>query len=157
MDQVNIAWFAGIFEADGNARISSRRDGTVHGCVMSVTMIQKDVLELIKERTGLGYVLGPYGPTSAGNPTYKWQCTDRKELARICLAIYPLLGKYKSGQIETLSEYLYDHLPRMKVCIQCGKGYMPNPFRGSASRSKYCESKCVKKAYKERMKLRKAE
>lgn len=154
MNPIDIAWFAGIFEADGNARVNVRPDGTSHGCVMSVTMIQKDVIELIKERTGLGTVLGPYGPTSAGNETWRWHCTDQKELARICLAIYPMLGKYKASQISKIADYLYDHLPRARNCDECGEEYTPNSFRGSASRSMYCGQKCTSRAYRARKKKR---
>lgn len=148
MDPINIAWFAGIFEADGNARVNIRTNGTSHGCIMSVTMIQKDVIEMIKERTELGTVLGPYGPTSAGNETWRWHCTDQRELARICLAVYPMLGSYKAGQISSIADYLYDHLPRAKNCIECGIEYMPNPFRGAASRSTRCSSTCNSRAYR---------
>lgn len=152
MNPINIAWFAGIFEADGNARVNSRKDGTSHGCIMSVSMIQKDVIELIHARLGIGTVLGPYGPTSAGNPVWRWHCTDQRELARICLAIYPLLGQYKAGQICSIADYLHDHLPRAQNCEHCGDEYMPNPFRGSAKRSKYCKPSCNSKAWKLRQK-----
>lgn len=142
MDPINIAWFAGIFEADGHGKVN-RSGGTI-----CVTMIQKDVIELIYERLQIGKVYGPYGPTSAGNETWRWQCTDRQELARICLGIYPLLGSHKGAQISKIANYLYDHLSKAKNCVECGIEYMPNSFRGSASRSIRCSRTCNSRAYR---------
>lgn len=144
MNPIDIAWFAGIFEADGHGKVN-RSGGTI-----CVTMIDKECIDRMKSRLGIGNVYGPYGPTSAGNSTWRYQITDRQELARICLGIYPLIGPKKGAQIAKIADYLYDHLPRAQICESCGGEYIPNSFRGSASRSKYCKQSCNSKAFRKR-------
>lgn len=153
MNPIDIAWFAGIFEADGNGRVNIRPNGTCHGANITVTMIDKECIDRIHARLGIGNVYGPYGPTTAGNLTWRFQITDRQELARICLGIYPLIGPKKGSQIVKIADYLYDHIPRPRNCEHCDGEYTPNGFRGSASRSKYCSPNCVKNAYRKRKKL----
>lgn len=148
MNPIDIAWFAGIFEADGHGKVN-RSGGTI-----CVTMIDKECIDRMSSLLGIGNVYGPYGPTKAGNPTWRFQITDRKELARICLGIYPLLGPKKGAQIAKISEYLYDHLPHPQKCENCKEDFVANTFRGTASRTKYCSTSCLHKAFRKRKKER---
>lgn len=145
MDPVDIAWFAGLFEGEGNARVARS------GGMMTISMTDKDVIDMIPQRIFLGKIYGPYGPTTSGKDVWRWQLTDREGLARLCLAIAPLLGQRRKDQLMIISNYLYDHLSRPQNCINCGIKYTPNNYRGSASRSIYCSSKCNKASWRQRI------
>lgn len=103
MSQVDIAWAAGLIEGEGSFSCSRRNRPFIQ-----IQMCDKDVLEQIQQRTGMGNVTGPYaGSQGLGvgprKPTYSWKVYKQRDVWRLLLAIAPLLSERRRARIMELA------------------------------------------------------
>lgn len=104
MDQVDIAWVAGIIEGEGTFGYNGRKETTTSSKVQ-VIMTDEDIIRRLQSVTGMGRVSGPHGPYKPGYlPTWCWAIRVKRDLARIFLAIYPLLGERRREQLQVCVE-----------------------------------------------------
>lgn len=101
MTPFDIAWLAGIIEGEGSFTI---RPG---GVQLKVAMTDRDVVERMHAVAGVGFVNGPY-ISKRGNrkPLWRWDVHRSPDVARILLAIAPLMGERRRGQIEAAADKL---------------------------------------------------
>lgn len=116
MDTIDIAWVAGVVEGEGALCATSGNSSE-----LKVLMTDEDVIRRLHAVTGLGNVNGPIHHKNGGKPLFAWKVSNKRDLARILLAIYPLLGKRRQGQVATLA----DRLMRLRgrgepYCRVCG-------------------------------------
>lgn len=116
MDTVDIAWVAGIVEGEGSIVATSGSSSE-----LKVLMTDEDVVRRLHEVTGLGNVYGPIFHKAGGKPLYAWKVARKRDLARVLLAIYPLLGERRQQQIGIVA----DRLLRLRAkdertCRKCG-------------------------------------
>lgn len=99
MTDVEVAWFAGLFEGEGTL--------TTHqtGWTLKVLMTDQDVIWRIKEVTGVGTLLAV---AVRGNrkPAYRWATSRRDEIKELVLAMRPWLGERRTARVD---EYLAWH------------------------------------------------
>ncbi|MCA1843275.1 MAG: hypothetical protein LC792_08815 [Actinobacteria bacterium] len=121
MDMVDIAWLAGLVEGEGTIVLPSAYPNSV---ALTVFMTDQDVLLHALDVTEAGSVRGPYfdkRPGSKRKPIYKWSVTGRQEVARILLAIYPLMGERRKQRIADATMRLANNRARMRWF--CSKGH----------------------------------
>lgn len=116
MDAVDIAWATGILEGEGTFTIEGGKYP-----IARVLMTDEDIIRRLKEVTGLGNVTGPHQQREDRKPLWSWKVSDKRSMARLLLAIYPLLGQRRREQVnkqvaafDGYSEKKPDH------CRRCG-------------------------------------
>lgn len=104
MTPVEIAWVAGIIEGEGC--ITGFHKSPISG-LLAVKMTDEDVVRRLAEITGVGNVTGPLsGGNRSTKPIWAWRITNRKDLARVLLAIAPLMGERRRARIAEMAERL---------------------------------------------------
>ena len=100
MTDEEIAWVAGVLEGEGCFRNQKN-----YSALVSVAMCDKDVLDRLKELTGLGNVTGPYLPKDAPDnwkPSWQWNVGVRQEVRVLLETIYPWMGERRRQKIDDL-------------------------------------------------------
>lgn len=104
-DQFDIAWLAGIIEGEGC--IDSQ---TLNGnqARVRVSMVDEDIIRRLESLTGIGHVRKSSAkPRSEHHKqAWEWYVNDRKSVARLLLAIYPIMGKRRQASIAVALEQL---------------------------------------------------
>ena len=109
----NLAWCAGFFEGEGTIIYGDSHTGPFR---IKVSSTDLDVLELLKTRSGVGFVHGPYPPKGFGVKEYwTWTCNG-KLAVEFMLTIQPMLGTRRSSRLdEKISSW--QSRPKRKVKI----------------------------------------
>lgn len=114
MTQLEIGWVAGIIEGEGSFAVRSKTNPTTGNTSRSgqiqVAMTDPDILRRLAEVTGVGHVNGPYvRPTDKAHwkPLYHWTVSRKSDLARILLAIYPLLGERRKQRVAAVLAHVW--------------------------------------------------
>lgn len=100
MDQIDIAWLAGIIEGEGCIGFYDA------GPRITVNMTDRDIIERCYDITGEGNV--NFRPRANLNwkPTWTWVVGDHRGIARLLLAIYPLLGERRHEKVAEVVKKL---------------------------------------------------
>jgi hypothetical protein len=95
---IDIAWAAGLIEGEGSIQVRKK----ANGASVVVQMTDEDVLKSMQSRLGIGTVNGPYGHagTSVRKPRWMWQIGHQRDVARLLLAITPMMGVRRREQID---------------------------------------------------------
>lgn len=142
-NQLTIGYLAALIDGEGHIKTSKTE------VQVSVTSTDYDIVERALKMSGIGYINGPY-PLKSGKCRWNWSISDRRDLARLLLAIVPILSERKSQQALNAADYLFDHIARSRSCSECGTMFQPSSWRGAARRAKYCAPKCNKSAFNRR-------
>lgn len=138
-NQIDIAWLAGIIEGEGCINISKPNKGNSNYYArLNVKMTDYDVLAKAQRIFG-GSIKGPE-IQDRKKPAWSWQVANRKDLARILLAIVPLMGERRSAKILEAAYVLHEAL-RPRLCVYCDLSYLP-----VNSKQKYCPKCQIKKS-----------
>lgn len=106
MDAIDIAWFAGIFEGEGTIYLNDRGGKSKPSPIMRVRMCDEDIINRIQQVTGVGTVIKETNLTVNRKTIYVWQTGNKRNIARLLLAIAPLLGDRRKNRILELSDHL---------------------------------------------------
>lgn len=88
---------------------------------LKVLMSDEDVVRRLYEITGMGNFHGPIQHKHGGKPLYQWKVTRKRDLARILLAIYPMLGQRRQQQVGIVADRLLRLRGRgERFCRVCG-------------------------------------
>lgn len=121
MRDTDIAWLAGIIEGEGTIIIPSDKKLQVN---IIVGMTDKDVVQRCHEITGIGTFRSSW--TKQGNKqNYKWCVYKQKDVARILLAIVPLMGERRKKRIEEAAEIFHERF-RWRNCPACEILFQPS-------------------------------
>lgn len=107
MHDVDVAWFAGIFEGEGC--FSIERNGNVK---LTIGMTDPDIIARIKMLFPKCHNVQPIQPRPAragyGTPKvrYTWRVGDPVEVRRITEMILPWLGERRSAKARAVLEHL---------------------------------------------------
>lgn len=128
MDEVRIAWAAGIFEGEGT--IGRWKQGT--GWYVSVAMTDVDVLELLQDAVGMGKIYGPYSTGSKlnGEPcrlSYRWHINDKDGLLRFGEMILPFMGQRRRARLECMLDGVRDAPSSRRYKVKPGIGHRDDP------------------------------
>ena len=100
-DTVDIAWLAGVLE--GECCFSYKSSGSV----VVVVRTDQDIIERLREPTGIGTINGPVAPQKSHHkPSWRWQVSQKQDVARLLLAVYPLMGERRKATIAKLTDRL---------------------------------------------------
>lgn len=92
----NIAWCAGLFEGEGTIIYGSTHLGPLR---IKISSTDCDVLTLMRERSGVGGVSGPYDPNGFGKkPFWLWAANGHQAVALLG-EMLPWLGDRRSARI----------------------------------------------------------
>lgn len=111
-DQRYIYWVAGIIEGEGcifhNKYTTKKGEYRQYPSIV-VEMCDRDVLDRIHSITGFGTVMSATRPSRPAHwtDTFTLRITRKSNVARLLLAIYPLMSQRKQEQIrnEVLSSW----------------------------------------------------
>jgi hypothetical protein len=102
-----IAWCAGLFEGEGTIIYGDRHNGSLQ---IRISSTDKDVLDLMVERSGEGKVSGPYSPNGFGKkPYFLWRANGFRAVA-LLREMLPYLGSRRTQRIEEKIE-LWEQRP----------------------------------------------
>lgn len=96
-DDAAIAWCAGLYEGEGTVIYGENHTGPL---TVKLSSTDKDVLDLLVERSGVGAVYGPNPPRGLGKKPF-WTWSVRGEAAvEFLITIGPWLGKRRRRRSE---------------------------------------------------------
>lgn len=106
MTEVETAWAAGLFEGEGSIvchKIINRANS--YRVTLTMTMVDRDVVERFYHIVGVGSFLGPYKGQRDGNQEkYVWQVQNFSGCLLILEKFLPYLGaRRKEKAIETIA------------------------------------------------------
>lgn len=112
MTSVEIAWLAGLIEGEGC--ITTHRQGDTLSVRLALAMTDEDIVRRCQEMADCGSVR--HRPVPGHKDQWVWDVSARRDVARILLAIYPLMGERRKSKIGEVVE----HLPFRNRVAQCG-------------------------------------
>lgn len=95
MDQLQIAWVAGLLEGEGTF---VRRSG--NSCVISCEMTDKDTIQKLFSFVGAGNIYFCPSRNEAWKDTWKWQLTDSMCILELLQSIYPWMSDRRKIAID---------------------------------------------------------
>ncbi len=151
MRDVDVAWFAGVFEGEGC--FSIERNGATR---LTVAMTDRDIIERIHSLFPTTQALTVVQPKPAkagyGTPKlrYTWRIGQPDEVRRITELILPYLGERRSARAREVLEHLASRpgvggFQRAKTHGPHGHEYTPEntTYKGGAKRYRVCRT-CAK-------------
>lgn len=136
-DPVDIAWVAGIIEGEGcisvrHAKDSQKAKSPRPWVVCTVAMNDFDVVQRLHDVTGIGNVCRArvYPQKPSWNPTLKWTVAKQKDLARLLLAIAPLMGERRRQKTLEAAGVLGLVARRHAIAHGTPRGYNQERYRG---------------------------
>jgi len=107
----DVAYCAGLYEGEGTVVYGSNNKGPIRAKIGST---DRDVLEILQQRAGGGYIYGPFIPHGLGSkPHFLWNINGQLAV-EFLLAIYPLLGTRRKAQIDRRLS-VWELRPKRKV------------------------------------------
>ena len=92
----DIAWCAGFYEGEGTIVYGANNKGPLR---IKISSTDRDVLELMAKRSGVGGVSGPYSPKGFGKkPFFQWAANGHAA-ADLLRDMLPLLGERRSARV----------------------------------------------------------
>lgn len=92
---IDIAWCAGLYEGEGTVIYGPNHKGPL---AVRISSTDRDVLELMRERSGIGTVTGPYSPNGFGKKP--WHLWSARGFAAVALLndMMPWLGERRAAR-----------------------------------------------------------
>lgn len=139
-DPIYIGWIAALIEGEGSVLFMKSH------AIVNISMTDEDVVRSIVDRLDIGRVTGPYIRDTPQKPIWRWTVSDRKSIARLLLAIYPLMGVRRRVAIEKIIDEIHElnRFLRPRPCKECNNLFQPNSFY-SARRQIFCGIPCNQK------------
>lgn len=117
IDPIDAAWLAGIIEGEGTFTLNSGKYVQV-----SVMMADRDIVERCRQVSGLGTVNGPIDHPRSRKPLFTWDVSNKRDIARLLLLIYPLLGERRRARVAEIVGPLSALRGRDEArCRSCGE------------------------------------
>lgn len=110
---LDLAWCAGFYEGEGTVIYGATHSGPLR---VKISSTDRDVLDLMRKRSGIGGVSGPYPPKGFGRkPFFVWAANGAAAVA-LLREMLPLLGERRSARaLEKIA--LWEDRPKRKVKI----------------------------------------
>lgn len=108
LEEKDIYYLAGIIEGEGCFSVFSGKRGG--GRRLRVEMTDYDIIFRLQQISEMGKITGPYN--RIGNhgqewkPIWHWSVNKKTDLARLLLAIYPVMGERRQKELARLVETL---------------------------------------------------
>lgn len=132
MDEVEFAWFVGLFEGEGHCSVTKVKGRGARYPGLVIRMTDEDILLRVQSIVG-GSVTGPHKSVTpsgkSGKPMYRWTLTSTEAVLDLCHRMLPRLGKRRVEQMENVinlqaygtpvsrEERFLSHLKYDKDCI----------------------------------------
>lgn len=126
MNEVEAAWFAGLFEGEGCITRATRRSkwGETHYYTLKINMTDEDVIRRISDVTGYRSLYGPHQPKGNRKPYWAWECQNRQEVVRILTAIRSHLGQRRRAKAdEVLAWSAAKDADAARRLVECRAGH----------------------------------
>lgn len=105
MNEVEIAWLAGIIDGEGWFDCMEK-EGRIPAVRIGVESIDLDLLQQCHSFSGMGIVSGPRFRGEDRKPIWTWRVGKRRDVFRLLLAIAPLLSNRRRARIlEIVNKY----------------------------------------------------
>lgn len=100
MDSCNLYWLAGILEGEGSFFIRKLK-GKEYPTI-AVKMTDQDVVERIKQITGVGTICTQKPDKLNWKQTYKWQVAKSLDAINLMRLVLPLMGQRRKIRIKSI-------------------------------------------------------
>lgn len=121
-NNADFAWFCGVFEGEGHvSHRSNGQGGTTRGLTIGST--DYDVLQRVRDITGVGNIKGPYERSGTNKPMYVWFVGRWNAVEPLIQAMLPWMGTRRRLKLEAL---LADPPKRIRLSQDgngCHKGH----------------------------------
>lgn len=133
MNEVEIAWVAGLLEGEGSFSIAKRgvtaagRPKPNRQVHVTCGMTDRDVVERLLRTVGVGSIF--LDTRSRTNPKHKdlytWRTAKRADVEALLRTIRPYMGLRRGAKIDEILAYFESHPPIYKRPVACGtrQGY----------------------------------
>lgn len=108
MDQIDIAWLAGVYEGEGCLSINGKAVRII------IQMTDEDIIRRIHSLTGCGRVA--VYPHPKHKTVYRWTVNNRSCVARLLLAMAPLLGERRREKVLEAVPLLASRVYKVRMC-----------------------------------------
>ena len=103
------AYFAGLYEGEGSISVNNKVRGTSVQLQLVIDSTDREVLEALRVRIGLGRVYGPYQhkpnpQRMARKPMYRFVINRKGELVEAIEMMWPWLGSRRRAQLTRAVE-----------------------------------------------------
>lgn len=92
-----MAWCAGFYEGEGTVIYGATHAGPLR---VKITSTDRDVLDLMRERSGVGGVSGPYEPNGFGKKQFHQWAVNGAAAVALLREMMPLLGERRRARAE---------------------------------------------------------
>lgn len=102
------AWAAGFFDGEGWVGLKAAgKDRPKRYAGVSITQLDREVLDRFHKIVEVGTVLGPYDAVGRKNPLHTWNVNGLDGLMKVFIVLKPWLGSIKHKQfIDAITDYL---------------------------------------------------
>lgn len=120
------AWVAGIIEGEGCLRYSEQSIRGYWSTEVRVRMTDLDIIERLRDVTGVGNVLGPYIRPKPRKPIYEWRVSKKLDARLVLQNVRPWLGRRRGAKADlilaafpALKPYPIDEIKQMHTEGMC--------------------------------------
>lgn len=97
MDSIDAAWFAGLFEGEGNIQNAKGSNGVV----LRINMTDLDILERVQKVTDAGNIYGPFKNGDKGvKPIWHWAIQYSPDVVRLLQIMRPFFGERRGQRAD---------------------------------------------------------
>ena len=126
MNQIEVAWLAGLLEGEGCFCIKSSG-----GAYINVSMTDEDVVRRVHSLTGVGTVITHQRPNR--KRVWTWRTGDREAVDQLAKTLLPHMGERRSAKIRDLIAHL-----QSKRRIRVKKGELVHGMRSTYGKGCRC-------------------
>lgn len=114
MEPERAAWLAGIIEGEGSIIWQSHHDGRCSAASIRVGMTDLDVIERLREWSGVGTIFTEKNRPDGRKPLWRWTVAKQKDVLDLFDAIEPYLLSRRGSRLREVRTLLveYRSIPR---------------------------------------------
>lgn len=101
INEIDLAWVAGLLEGEGSFCIAKKKDRPSNYPIITCNMTDLDVIERLRGITGVGSIVSIQPPGNTKRQ-YRWRVARHNDCFVLAGLLYPYMGTRRRKQIEEL-------------------------------------------------------
>lgn len=110
MTDFQLGWLVGIVEGEGSIMWTGK-----HQPIVKIAMTDLDVLERVRDWTGIGNIVGPFMPAGGKKQAWMWTVGDQAGFREITDAMRPHLSARRQEQLTNVLAKLAERQAGIKA------------------------------------------
>lgn len=134
MNDVEVAWLAGLIEGEGSVSLHRGSSAT-----LAVLMTDEDVIRKLRTISGVGRVTGPYRHSNLNaRETWLWSVGRVAELRPLLAALLPYMGARRSARFAEATRHIASNRGARADLTCCPQGH-PYEQRYKEGKARICK------------------